>query len=800
MSLAQFDLTIEDGILLHLLHYSKFQDEFEAPCEITQPGIAEAIGIRRSHVSYVIKSLKVKGVVFEKIAHVRDLKRKRKIYFLTPNGVEYARKIRTNLEKRSDLDKHLTTRTTIMERNKGRSGVMIERETVNFVDDMATPTRFVGRSDELKRIDQWINARVPRIIVIKGIPGIGKTTLASRIVEISQLQGERDLFWYRFHEWDTLRSTLTDMGEFLWQIGKQKLKFYLDNESTIELPEVGKILKSDLEGLNAIMVFDDFQKIGKDLLQLFKIYVELTGPDKFKCLNIIILTRGATGFYGRREVAINKLIAEIELVGLDPDESKELLNLSNLEEPEFNKIFKITGGHPLSIELISIHLAKKMELQKINELTIELDIGELFKEKHDINKYVQEEIFQRLTPVEKKLLNRVAIFRYPIQPEAFFVEDDLDFECVDSLVDNSLLHETTSGYELHELIKEFFFRRLPPQLKAQYHTEAAKYYTSEFEVDNSMTRTDPVLSPMAILEAQHHYLQAKSYGDAARLLVKYGDVFIDNGYTEELMAILTELGPEKVPKDTWPQLLIQKGHILTVKGEWDNALKCYQDSLNCYESNGNDHGLARAYNAIGTIHFRKGDFQKAMDFFMKGMDFAKSGGDLQNSSKLYSNMALVHWGNGKLNKAIELNKKCLELSEQLEDKAGIARAHNNLGIIYWEQNKLDDAELEYTLALGISEDISDKRTIAILYDNLGEVFRLKGENDKAFDYYSKSLTLSEELDFKWQIAEVNCNLGLMYSEVDRKKSRKHLDTALKLYTAIGAKREIKKIKDILKDK
>ena len=101
MALGQFKLTIEDGILLHLLHYSSYRDEFEVPYNITQPGIAEAIGIRRSHVSYVIKGLKIKGFVDEKIAHIPNMVRKRKIYFLTGSGMDYAIKLRNNVEQRS---------------------------------------------------------------------------------------------------------------------------------------------------------------------------------------------------------------------------------------------------------------------------------------------------------------------------------------------------------------------------------------------------------------------------------------------------------------------------------------------------------------------------------------------------------------------------------------------------------------------------------------------------------------------------------------------------------------------------
>ena len=101
MPLSNFNLTIEDGIILHLMEYSKCQDEFEVPFDITQPGIAEALGIRRSHVSYVMKGLKNKGHVHERIAHVKGISRKRKVYSLTAEGMDYARKIKSNIDENS---------------------------------------------------------------------------------------------------------------------------------------------------------------------------------------------------------------------------------------------------------------------------------------------------------------------------------------------------------------------------------------------------------------------------------------------------------------------------------------------------------------------------------------------------------------------------------------------------------------------------------------------------------------------------------------------------------------------------
>jgi tetratricopeptide (TPR) repeat protein/DNA-binding PadR family transcriptional regulator len=835
MTLAQFNLTIEDGILLHLYDYIKFQENFEVPVELSQPGIAQTIGIRRSHVSYALKSLKNKEFVFERIAHVTNVARKRKIYLLTPEGITYTRKILENLEQKtirigtssndfeevklSDISKRYSVKISILELIISLSSVdvvnpdMIEKlnipikssvdrqissiGTINFIDNMTQPRVFLDREKEQEMIKGWLSSDLPRVIVIQGIPGMGKTTLASKIVHDFSLERSHSLFWFKLHEWDTSRSILFDLAEFLNRLGRQKLKFYLERETKIELPEVRKALVEDLKELNVHMIFDDLQKIQKNVEIFFTLLVELFCSEKMINSNLILLTREFLGLYDRREVAINNYVKELELLGLDSQNSKELLKMIDLPEADFEKIYDLTSGHPLSIELIGFHLAKNAK-DKIELQTTDFNLSELFKGQHELNKYINEEVYQRLLPTERELLEIISVFRYPVQPEVFFTSDSINHETIDSLVGKSILYETDSGYDIHEIIREFFYHRLTPDQKKRNHDYAGEYYLTELDLNDFQALIMEPSSTISILEALHHYFEAKEFDKTAKLLGKYGEILVNKGFTDDLNLILSKLNEDNVSEELWSQLLIIKGFIQTVGGEWDSALENYQASFENCQNRNDQSGISRALNAIGVIHYRKGDLDKAMECYNQGLECIDQESDLLNASKLFSNMALIHWGNGELENAIVFHKRSLEIANLLGDKAGIARAHNNLGIVYWEQRDLERAIDEYNKSLALSEELGDKRTIAILYDNLAEAFRLQGEIQKAQEYYEKSLELSEQLDFKWQIAEVNCNLGILFQDTDKTRSQEHLKSSLELYIKLGAKREVEKIKGIIK--
>ena len=80
--------------MLHLAQYSKHLNDFDAPFEVSQDGIGEALRISRAHAAIELKKLKEAGTVTERIAHIRAGPVKRKVYFLTEAGEGKARNLK----------------------------------------------------------------------------------------------------------------------------------------------------------------------------------------------------------------------------------------------------------------------------------------------------------------------------------------------------------------------------------------------------------------------------------------------------------------------------------------------------------------------------------------------------------------------------------------------------------------------------------------------------------------------------------------------------------------------------------
>ena len=98
MRSAKGTLTTEARVLVHLLRFTGFEGEMLVPVEVTQRGIADAVGVKLTHISRVLKNMISGGLLAENKAHVHGLSRRVKVYFLTQEGLEKGKEIAASLE------------------------------------------------------------------------------------------------------------------------------------------------------------------------------------------------------------------------------------------------------------------------------------------------------------------------------------------------------------------------------------------------------------------------------------------------------------------------------------------------------------------------------------------------------------------------------------------------------------------------------------------------------------------------------------------------------------------------------
>ena len=115
-------LSVKQKALVFLYKYRSYDrnDIYNTPWELTQDGVAGAVGVSRAHASIVLNQLKEEGNVEEKITHIRNGKTKRKSYFITPSGMEEGEMI-IDLANKEKIDI-----TYLLDSKKGSNNINID--------------------------------------------------------------------------------------------------------------------------------------------------------------------------------------------------------------------------------------------------------------------------------------------------------------------------------------------------------------------------------------------------------------------------------------------------------------------------------------------------------------------------------------------------------------------------------------------------------------------------------------------------------------------------------------------------
>lgn len=820
-------MTTGEKIMLHLIEYPKdklittYSPEVRdlkeiLPVAISQNGIAESLEMEWNHIPRNIRKLIDRGFLEEYTAHVEGMGRRRKVYFLTEKGILFALELRETIknktimlidekgmskeEKISNVNLYLKSKARLIDivtqvspdgilrlkelerRVEGSRLKAKPKKWIEFIETCPVPKRFYGRERELGRLRAFSNSKEEKVMVIKGMAGIGKTLLTAKFIQ--EVKGRENLYWYQFHQWDSLRKVLSPLSEFLYMLGRERLRSYLASITNVQLRELYDVLESDLNGLRAILVFDDVHKVERDVKDLFTLIVGIVRV--IENLKLIFTTRYAVPFYSRVDVNIKKVVREMEIEGLDKKSAVSLLTARRIPIRDAEQIYKQTKGHPLALELI----------------TSKDDFGR----PSDINKFIQEEIFSRLTEREKRLLMFASVYRYPVLSNAFHIDEDFDHDILDRLVEKSLIREIPfEGYDVHDIIREFVQARLMPQQRKLYHREAADYYK-----DSAIPN---------LIERMYHLIKAEEYGTVVELAVESAQELITSGYADELKQRLEEITQDVIPLEDWIKVLVMKGDVSYALGEQRDAIIYYQDSINLNAKD--DYFKAHAFKNIGYIKSHEGNWNVALENFNESLRILKRLKEREGMADVYRGIGKIHWGRHELDKAEECYRKSERYAKATKNDLDLARAYIEFGNLYRSKGEHDNSLKYYNKGLEIFEKIGDLYGIAAALNNLGGIYYLKenwdraiecfegcirsavksgnirlramgllnlggvltkvGDYDKAIECYENALSIFSRLEEKPRIAAVHIDYGtLLAKRKEWKKAKEHFETSIKI--------------------
>ena len=686
-------LIVREKVLLHILSYHKYLQDPDAPASATQEGIADAVSVGRNNISKIVNALAKEGLVEVQTKHVKGFATVKRVYFLLPKGFEAALELKKEIESvpvgiidfdgkvhRDVVGKigvYLPKRYTFLEMVTGvhqgkfdcasfhEGKAKEERRFIDYTDRKPAVRTFYGRSEELDRLSRFLDSDTAHIMAVCGIPGIGKTSLIAKFVQ--DVREQRNLFWYRIHEWVTLKILLAPFAEFLSQLGRKGLESYLSRTEVPQVGEISVLLESELKDLSAVVILDDVQKADPPVQAFLAALVVVL--ENLPQVHMICTSREIPSFYTRSAV-FKGTVLELMLEGLDKESSYRLLRNRNLPEGGFNDIFLATKGHPLFLELID---APKSALGK------------------NVRMFIEQEVLSKLDLTERRILEIASIFRYPVLIEAFFTMEEeiakemddppkelgyheylVDYDTMDSLLGKSLMNESVGRMVgMHDLLRDFFYSRLTPRQRTSYHRAACRYYLQDS-------------SASAHVEAMYHSLKAKEYDMAVRIAASNGRDIIAKGYGLPFAPLLSELQAEATDmgKSEKIEILLLDGEVLDVRGEWDQAIARFKEVGELADPSTDGRVLAEIAWRVGLIHLRRSKFDDAEACFDRSLKLATTIGNQHILVNAHYGIGGIMQDHGRSQEALASYNRSFDIARSIGDDAGMGRAMYGIGRIY----------------------------------------------------------------------------------------------------------------------
>ncbi|MCP4255183.1 MAG: CHAT domain-containing protein [Candidatus Scalindua sp.] len=320
----------------------------------------------------------------------------------------------------------------------------------------------------------------------------------------------------------------------------------------------------------------------------------------------------------------------------------------------------------------------------------------------------------------------------------------------------------------HQLADEY--RNKAEALEKQdKYLEAAKMYEKTVQAEKASSSPRMADLDTALGRAGYHYYTVGQYEKAIK-------------YYEEALAIARKLGQE----GSVATALNNIGEVYRSWGQYEKAIKYFEEALAIARKLGQEGSVATALNNIGEVYRSWGQYEKAIKYYEEALAIARKLGQEDSVATFLTNIGLVYNSWGQYDKAIKYYEEALVIDKRLGREGGVAIRLNNIGLVYKSWGQYEKAIKYYEEALAIARKLGQEDNVATFLNNIGGIYDSWGQYDKAIKYYEEALAIFRNQGREGDVATLLNNIGMVYNSWGQyDKAIKYFKEALVIDNRLG---------------
>lgn len=658
------------------------------------------------------------------------------------------------------------------------------------------PEHFIGRESELA----WLTDRLRRgvttgITAVKGIGGVGKTSLAAKAVEILRAEGHFS----------------GGVGFFICQHKTDYIQVICD---VLHLFEPQRLIPSDathqqlhdtarqLLGNKRVLIVLDNVEPGLDIERVI-------GPLQAARATILLTSRSVLPVGECLDLPLLATAEARELFCQYADKSVD--DFAEDDSDAVTRIIEHLGNHTLAVKVAARYARSTRRSLRVlaDELKTPFEVEKITE---SVNRVFQHS-FEALSTEAQRVFAALGAFatvefsRNAAKALAKALGHAHPGACVDSLIEyglvepselRGLLQESDSErLQLHPLLQAFAIEQLarfPSEFDSNARQAIAAYYADYASRPQRVSLwPDEKNITAALIYAHDHQLHEL----VARICLgmhlfwrDYGRANQTKMYVAWGIAAAEQYAAAANAEDAYRALAtlrLAHARFLRLTGKLDEAERLAREALATFHDTGNRYGTGAAYVVLGNIARDRGDYQQTRTVLREALsifeaddvrDVAGQGialcflgqasqrlgeieisdQELQQSIDVYKEindrwgigLARLLLGNnaiqrGRFQQAIELYRDVLTFYQSVDSRRSIGVALSSLGEIAISLGHLAEAEGYLQQSLKARRDSRDRRGEAVDFTFLGRLAAIKEDFVESSDHFEKASAIWEEI-------------------------------------------------------